>query len=225
MRISLSDIGKRFNREWIFRHCNYTFEPGGTYAITGPNGSGKSTLLQIIGGALVPSEGSLEWVLSPNGKSHGPTGPTNTNAFLPVAADEIFAHLSLAAPYLEVIEEMTLLEFLAFHQDFKPWLPGINTGQIIDMVGLSSSRHKQIRNFSSGMKQRVKLAQAFFSDTAVLLLDEPCTNFDQAVYALYRKLVADYAYSRLLIVGSNDPQEYDFCGEVLSIKGGTLIGR
>lgn len=205
MKISLSDIGKRFNREWIFRHCTFTFEPGGKYAITGPNGSGKSTLLQIVAGALIPSEGVMDWSVGKNGSPIIP-------------ADEVFSKMALAAPYLEVIEEMTLLEFLHFHQDFKPWIAGTHPDMIIDAVGLSSSRHKQIRNFSSGMKQRVKLAQAFFSDTPVLLLDEPCTNFDQAGFKLYKDLVSTYARDRLLIVSSNDPAEYDFCTEVMSIS-------
>jgi ABC-type multidrug transport system ATPase subunit len=208
MRISLSDIGKRFNREWIFRHCTYTFEPGGTYAITGPNGSGKSTLLQIIAGALVPSEGILEWAAP--------------DAAAPVDPDAVYSHMALGAPYLEVIEEMTLTEFLTFHQDFKPWIPGMDVPGIIDIIGLGGSRHKQIQNFSSGMKQRVRLAQALFSNTPVLLLDEPCTNFDQAGYELYRRLIAVYAEGRTVIVSSNDPQEYDFCRELLlmeSFKG------
>jgi ABC-type multidrug transport system ATPase subunit len=208
MRISLSDIGKRFNREWIFRHCTYTFEPGGTYAITGPNGSGKSTLLQIIAGALVPSEGILEWA-APCARPGTPEAP--------IDPDAVYAHMALTAPYLEVIEEMTLTEFLTFHQDFKPWIPDMDVPGIIDIIGLDASRHKQIHNFSSGMKQRVRLAQALFSHTPVLLLDEPCTNFDQAGYELYRRLIAEYAHSRTVIVSSNDPEEYAFCREILPI--------
>jgi len=61
MKITLSDAGKRFNREWIFRHFDYSFFSSNAYAITGPNGSGKSTLLQFIAGALMPSEGRLTY--------------------------------------------------------------------------------------------------------------------------------------------------------------------
>ncbi len=61
MTISLSDTGKRFNRDWIFRHFTYTFQSGNSYAITGPNGSGKSTLLQVISGALLASEGNIHY--------------------------------------------------------------------------------------------------------------------------------------------------------------------
>ena len=108
-----------------------------------------------------------------------------------VDPDAVYAHMSLATPYLEVIEEMTLTEFLTFHQDFKPWIPGIDVPGIIDIIDLEASRDKQIRYFSSGMKQRVKLAQAIFSDTPVLLLDEPCTNFDEEGYELYHRLIGN----------------------------------
>ena len=212
MKISLSDIGKRFNRDWIFRHCSYTFEQGVAYAITGPNGSGKSTLLQIIGGSLIPSEGALSWQ-----ESMG-NGPAAADGPLPIEPDKVYAYMSIAAPYLEVIEEMTLPEFLSFHAGFKTWVPGVSTRDIIAQIGLGAYPDKQIRYFSSGMKQRVKLAQAIFSDTPLLLLDEPCTNLDKEGYELYHRLIATYAKDRLVIVSSNDPDEYDFCGKVLAVS-------
>jgi ABC-type multidrug transport system ATPase subunit len=201
MTISLSDAGKRFNREWIFRHFSYTFLSGNSYAITGPNGSGKSTLLQAICGALMLSEGTLQY----------------RKADKPVPEEYTYRQVSICAPYLEVIEEMTVTELLRFHQQFKPFLPGLDTQKIITLLGLEQAADKQIRFYSSGMKQRVKLAQAIFSDTPVLLLDEPCTNLDTTGYVLYHQLINDYGKDRLVIVSSNDPQEYDFCGEVLRI--------
>ena len=67
------------------------------------------------------------------------------------------------------------------------------------------------------MKQRVKLAQAIFSDTPVVLLDEPCTNLDSDGIALYRQLIEDHCPGRMVIVSSNDVQEYDFCENILNI--------
>ena len=99
-----------------------------------------------------------------------------------IAHEEIYSHVSICAPYLEVVEEMTLKEFLDFHHGFKPFLPGINTDSIIATLSLEKAANKQIRYYSSGMKQRVKLAQCIFSDTAIVLLDEPCTNLDSAGY-------------------------------------------
>jgi ABC-type multidrug transport system ATPase subunit len=207
MTISLSDAGKRFNRDWIFRHFNYTFITGNSYAIVGPNGSGKSTLLQVISGAVGLSEGKLG-VLNRE-PSTGSEQPENT--------EDIYQYVAIAAPYLEVIEEMTVTEFLAFHQTFKTLLPAVSTKEIIDVVGLTNAAHKQIRYYSSGMKQRVKLAQAIFSDVPVILLDEPCTNLDSSGIALYQQLINTYCRNRLVIVSSNDEAEYGFCNEQVNM--------
>jgi len=201
MKIILSDAGKRFNREWVFRHFNYQFLSSGAYAITGPNGSGKSTLLQFIAGALMPSEGKIVYY-NLNGEQQS----------------DFFSMLSISAPYLETIEEMTASEFLKFHQKFKPLISSLNVLQILERVGLKDAADKQIRYYSSGMKQRLKLAQAFFSDTALLLLDEPTTNLDGSGISMYHELVRDFARDRLLIVSSNDPMEYSFCQTVLDMK-------
>jgi len=208
MTISLSDAGKRFNRDWIFRHLTYTFEAGKSYAITGPNGSGKSTLLQSIGGALHLNEGNVQYL------SAGQAG-SMLNVQCP--NDEQFRYVSLCAPYLEVIEEMTVKEFLEFHSQFKSFLPPVSINEIIAIVGLEKAMNKQIRFYSSGMKQRVKLAQCIFSDVPVILLDEPCTNLDAEGVALYQKLINDYCSNRLVLVSSNDEVEFSFCKERLSI--------
>jgi ABC-type multidrug transport system ATPase subunit len=117
----------------------------------------------------------------------------------------------MCAPYLELIEEMTATELLDFHVQFKPFLVGIDTSAALAMVGLATARNKQIRYFSSGMKQRLKLAQAFFSDTPVLLLDEPCTNLDKEGITVYRSLLDNYTKERIVIISSNDPAEYTTC--------------
>lgn len=201
MTISLSDAGKRFNRDWIFRHFNYQFEAGQSYAITGPNGSGKSTLLQVLGGSMMLSEGTGQWTIDN----------------LQLANEHVYRHISICAPYLELIEEMTLREFLDFHHGFKPFLTGITIDTIIVTIGLEKAANKQIRYYSSGMKQRVKLAQCIFSDTAVVLLDEPCTNLDTEGIKLYHQLVQNHCSKRLIIVSSNDEVEYSFCREKISI--------
>jgi ABC-type multidrug transport system ATPase subunit len=201
MKITLTDAGKRFNRDWIFRHLNYEFLPRQHYAITGPNGSGKSTLLQLIAGAIGISEGAVRYTASD----------------LEIPPDQAYLHLSLSAPYLDLIEEMTATEFLQFHSSFKPFLPSHPITTILDAVGLAGAAQKQIRFFSSGMKQRLKLAQALFTDTPIILLDEPSTNLDSEGIALYQRLIRQYSGDRLVIVSSNDPQEYEFCEKIIDI--------
>ena len=203
MTILLSNAGKRYNRDWIFRHLTYTFTSGNSYAIIGPNGSGKSTLLQAIAGAIALSEGILS-----------SEGDNSTNAVTP---ENLYQYIAIAAPYLEVIEEMTATEFLHFHKTFKPLLAGISIKEIIALMGLANASNKQIRYYSSGMKQRVKLAQAIFSDVPVILLDEPSTNLDNVGIDLYQKLIQTYCKNKLVVVSSNDEAEYGFCREKLSI--------
>lgn len=199
MQISLTNTGKRYNREWIFRHFDYEFLPGKKYAITGSNGSGKSTLLQVIAGALTHNEGTIDMKL--NGK--------------PVAEENCFQHISIAAPYLELIEEMTANEFLSFHHQFKTLT--FSKGEILSTINLEKAANKQIRYYSSGMKQRLKLAQAFFCTAPVLLLDEPTTNLDADGISLYLQLINNYTQNKLVIISSNDRQEYNFCEEVIAI--------
>ena len=202
MTICLSDAGKRFNRDWIFRHFNYTFEAGQSYAITGPNGSGKSTLLQALSGGMYINEGKIEYRISNKERKN----------------EEVYRDVSICAPYLEVVEEMTLKEFFTFHHGFKPFLAGVTADSIITAIGLEKAVNKQIRFYSSGMKQRVKLAQCIFSDTAIVLLDEPCTNLDAAGIELYHSLIADYCKDRLVVVSSNDEVEYKFCNQKIDIS-------
>ncbi len=202
MKVSLTDAGKRFNRDWIFRHLTYTFEEGQSYAIIGPNGSGKSTLLQALSGAMQLSEGNIQYSINN----------------IQCANEEIFNKVSICAPYLEVVEEMTLKEFLHFHEGFKPFLPEFSIEKIISVVGLEKAVDKQIRYYSSGMKQRVRLAQAIFSDVPVVLLDEPCTNLDAAGISLYHQLINDHSKKRLIVVSSNDEVEYGFCKERITIS-------
>lgn len=199
--ITLEDIGRRFNRDWIFKGINYTFSSGNIYAILGPNGSGKSTLLQVLNGSLTPSKGKIYFVFDEK----------------PIAAEEVYRHLSMAAPYMELIEEFTLSEMVDFHFKFKPFKPGIDKSLLIDLLALHKSSHKAIRYFSSGMKQRLKLALAFCSDTPVLMLDEPTSNLDSQGVDWYLSLVQKFAEDRLTIICSNQPHEYSFCNEQLSI--------
>jgi ABC-type multidrug transport system ATPase subunit len=195
--IRLQKAGKRFNKDWIFKDLDYSFTMGEHYALIGNNGSGKSTLLQIISGYANLSKGTIDW------------GEYDTN--------NIFQQISLAAPYLELVEEFTTIEQCLFHDKFKPLRKDLSIEQVIEMIGLKSARNKQIRYFSSGMKQRLKLALAIFSECPILLLDEPCSNLDKEGYVLYHELVQKYAKHKLIIVGSNDTQEYDFCTKHINL--------
>ncbi len=203
MEVRLENTGRKFNNEWIFRNINYTFESGSAYAVLGRNGSGKSTLLQVIAGNLLPSAGKVFY--SWNGNV--------------ISEHHIFRHLALVAPYQELIEEFTLDEMLTFHFRFKSLSDGFTIRRIKDILSLGNVRRKPIRQFSSGMKQRVKLACALFSDAPLLLLDEPTNNLDQAGTDWYLNMVSEYSKSRTVIICSNLYQvESGFCKATISIE-------
>lgn len=107
---------------------------------------------------------------------------------------------------------------LQFHQQFKPFLPDMTLSDIMASVELEQSAHKQIQYFSSGMKQRAKLAQAIFSRAPLLLLDEPCTNLDEAGVNLYHGLMEKYTRDKLVVVSSNDLKEYEQCQTYLQMN-------
>ena len=201
MQIVLDKIGRRFNRDWIFQHVSYTFNSGQSYAILGPNGSGKSTLLQIIAGNLTSSSGSISYL-------------KNAEA---LDVELIYSQLSLAAPYLELIEEFTLQEIADFHFHFKRYRTGMDSKAFLELLALKNAQYKLIKNFSSGMKQRVKLALAFCSDTPILLLDEPTANLDQQGIDWYLSLIERFSMNRLVIVCSNQEYEYQFCTQTLNV--------
>lgn len=201
MQITLNNLGRRFNKEWIFRNIDFTFELGQKYALLGPNGSGKSTLLSVLLGNLTPSEGQILY-------------QNNNTEVLP---EEIYKHISLAAPYLDLVEEFTLQETIDFHFQFKSYLPGFNAAAVLDLLALSKAEDKPLKYFSSGMKQRTKLALAFCADTAILALDEPTSNLDTQGINWYLDLVSRFSNKRLVLVGSNQENEYSFCPHKLNI--------
>lgn len=203
MQIHLTAAAKRFNKEWIFSNLDFSFTTGQHYALIGNNGSGKSTLLQIIAGYIGLTKGQISWV-DADGKA--------------IDSTKVYQHISIASPYLELVEELTALEQIAFHQQFKSIHSALKPIEILEKIGLQKAAEKQIRNFSSGMKQRLKLALAIFDQSPILLLDEPCSNLDQEGIQTYHHLMQTYAMHKLVIVASNDTQEYHFCDQQLSLS-------
>jgi len=202
LTLSTIQLAKRYNREWIFKNLDYTFQSGKTYAITGPNGSGKSTLMQVLWGQLPQSSGTISY--SQSGKN--------------IPVEEIFMQIVIAAPYMDLIEELTLTEHLAFHFKLRKPRPGYSVDSIIEKLYMTDSRDKQIANFSSGMKQRLKLGLAFFTDAQLIFLDEPGTNLDEQALAWYSENLKNAVLeNKLTFIASNQKNEYPDEAEVISL--------
>jgi ABC-type multidrug transport system ATPase subunit len=202
LNITLKNIGKRFQKEWIFQGIDVTFEKDDKVAILGGNGSGKSTLLQILSGYLTPSEGSVSWI-----NRNGPIGVAN-----------VFSNVSLATPYMALYDEFTLKENFEFFISFKQ-LKGIRkASEFAEEIDLSQALNKPLKEFSSGMRQRVKLGLAIIADTDFLLLDEPSSHLDANAIKWYNDLVIKYAENRIVFVASNkEESEIPFCNKRIEI--------
>ncbi len=203
MEVTLTNVTKVFGREVIFRNVDRTLASGSRTAILGPNGSGKSTLLQLIAGAVTPTTGTI---------GHA----TNGRA---IAEEEVYRYVSIASPYLGLYEDLSLSQVINTHAGFKPLRAGLSTSDVAHIAYLQHALEKPIVHFSSGMKQRLKLALAILSDTPLLLLDEPASNLDADAIGWYRELLAHHLTTRTLVIASNrQPLEHDACGEVIEME-------
>ena len=201
LKLSLQDVSKAYINQWIIKDYSLEWEQGQSYAITGPNGAGKSTLTALLMGLTLPTKGTVEYTL--DGKKLDP--------------EYWYQYLTLAAPYQELIEEYTLQELLQFHFQFKKPVNGMKPKEIMEAMYLEDARNKQVRFFSSGMKQRLKLGLAFFSESHALFLDEPTSNLDERAKGWYHDQLKKVSKNRLLVIASNEPEEYKMCHQSVTL--------
>lgn len=201
--VTLSGIGKKFNRRWIFRNVNLQLQRGDRLAINGNNGSGKSTLLKLISGYLTPAEGTILW----------------KSALNPLPTNRVASHLSCAAPYLDLIERFSLKENIDFFCRMKPLYRGVTREEMLEITGLSYATSTPVQHLSSGMKQRLKLTLALLADTELLLLDEPLSNLDENGYRWYRDLCERFFRDRIVVICSNRvPGETEMCQRTMVME-------
>lgn len=202
-QIVVKDLGKRFQKKWIFKDLNNTFVRNSSYAISGPNGAGKSTLLRILSAYLTPSKGEINF-LDKRRKA--------------IAIDEVYKSVSYSAPYISLIDRFTLEENIELFSKFRSFQAGLKTSDIVELLNLGKLQGKELRFYSSGMMQRVKLAMSICSKSDILILDEPTTNLDAQGADWYRDLIQKYGKKdRILIIASNVEADFDFCDVGLNI--------
>ncbi|HEX8040338.1 MAG TPA: ATP-binding cassette domain-containing protein [Chryseosolibacter sp.] len=201
LTIAVNDLSKRFNREWIFRELSLEFAAGLTYAITGPNGSGKSTLLQVVWGQVPQTSGTIIY----------------KKGALDVPLEQAFRYVSIAAPYMDLIDEFTLMEMLNFHFKLKKIRSGFSIGQLLQIMYLENAADKQLVNFSSGMRQRLKLGLALYTEADAYFLDEPGTNLDRRAFGWYIDELSKLPKRSIVFIASNEPEEYPQDAVILNL--------
>ncbi len=201
MKIIATGIEKKFRKEWIFKNIHETFSAGNSYAIVGPNGTGKSTLLKILAQFSLPTSGKVEFM-----HSDGSVIPS----------DLAHQYVAYAAPYVDVIEEFTLSELLSFLQklDFIP--ENVSLDSFEKYMELSPGRSKLIKNYSSGMRQKIKLACALLSPRPILCLDEPTSNLDDQAKQWFIAKLAENS-TKLIFIASNEAREIGVCEHELAL--------
>ncbi len=202
IQIKIDKVSQKFEKQWIFRNISYLFEQNKSYAITGKNGSGKSTLLSVLSGYQTPTEGKIDYFEDKK----------------KIEVDNVYQQISIVAPYISLIEEYSLIEMLKFHFSFAKIKENETIESIIDFVYLQDNKNKIIRNFSSGMKQRLKLGIAIFTEKPILMLDEPTVNLDRAGIDWYLNKILPLCTNKLTIICSNQAQEYAHCNDIININ-------
>jgi len=202
-RLLLNQVSKRFQTNWVFKSIDLELSAGESLFINGPNGSGKSTLLKIVSGWVSPNEGSIKYYLKEN----------------EILVDNVFEYISISAPYLELVEELSLTELLKFHQSFKRLSINTTVNEFSDAIEIEHQINKPIKSYSSGMKQRVKLGLTLFSNSSLILLDEPISNLDKDGILWYKKNIETILKNRIIIVCSNDiKDEHFFCTKKINLS-------
>lgn len=201
MHIRASGLGRRFHYQWVFRGLNLDVPPGSRVCIIGPNGGGKSTLLRMLAGQLTPTEGELNW--SRAGKPLGP--------------EKLYQHISWTSPGIEVYPELTLEAFYKMHFGLKTNRLAGGIEAAIEAINLKPHRRKELRHFSSGMLQRAKLGLALFSESDVVLLDEPTSFMDEQNVAFALQLIEQHLGNRTLLLASNLPREMGLAEQQIEV--------
>ncbi len=182
---------------------------GGTsLAVTGANGTGKSTLLQIAAGLITPWRGSARLSVG---------GTTVDDEDLPLRC-------ALVAPYFNVYDGLTVRENLDFIRKARGEARDNNRIEhFVEEVGLGRRIDDFVSTFSSGMKQRVKLAVALMARPDVLLLDEPSSNLDEAGREVIRSAMRNHMDGGgIVLLATNEDDEARLCDEEFRVDGQVL---
>jgi len=181
-------VGHRFERRALFAGLTATFGPGDVVAVLGANGAGKSTLLKITAGLVRPTSGAVELRMGDRALSSA----------------EHRAQVGYAAPDTLPYRPLTVGENLAFFAKLHGVTP---EPDLLDRLGLADRVDQCVAELSSGYVQRVRLALALLHRPALLLLDEPGANLDDAGHQIVAETVARQRSRGVCLIAANDPRD------------------
>lgn len=206
VRVEFDGLGKRFDLRVVFSGVSGRALPGEVLVVTGPNGSGKSTLVTILCGLLRPSRGEVRYIVG-------------EDELVPRSAWR--RHLGIVAPAMSLYEELDALENLEFFALVRGMRESsARCRECLEIVGLDPGRKTPVGGFSTGMRQRLKIAQAILHDPAVLFLDEPGSNLDPAGQDWLETMVTgERERGTTIILATNDRREMEWGGRRVALSG------
>lgn len=195
MNLKAQSIEKYFGEKLIFKGINFSIHRGQSLAITGPNGSGKTTLIRILCGLIRPSGGRVIYEIG---------GEV-------VNGHHIYRYIGLVGPYLELYEELTAFENLSFFAKMRNLKEShVIIMDLIERIGLSGREKDPVKNYSSGMRQRLKYAFALLHQPQVLILDEPTSNLDAEGSSMVYDIMKEQKKKKILILATNDESDLKY---------------
>lgn len=207
MRLVADKLCRSFGPRRVFGPLSFATEPGRVLGVAGANGSGKTTLVKVLAGLLRPSSGSVRL------EDAGRTGSR-------IGVREAAGAIGWCAPDLSLYGELTPAENLEFFARVAGRLPTREElEERVASVGLDPRRLRSIRTrfLSTGQRQRLKLAYSVLSSPAVLLLDEPGSNLDEAGHRAVAAIVAEQRRRGSVVLATNDPAELALADERVTL--------
>ncbi|MFC3746640.1 ATP-binding cassette domain-containing protein [Paenibacillus sp. GCM10012306] len=210
MRLVIEDIVKQFGDKQVLQEAGFTFEKGKIYGLLGRNGAGKTTLFNCLSGEIATEGGQM--LLEDNGHIRKLSGQDVGYVY--------------SLPILP--EFLTGYEFVKFFMD-------INRDKLqmdkridhyFDIMSMTmEDRHRLIKNYSHGMKNKLQMLLFLMTKPPVILLDEPLTSFDVIVALEMKNMLREMKRDHILIFSTHILQlASDLCDELVLLNNGKLSG-
>ena len=208
MELQLTDIRKKFGEKEVLKGCDFTFQQGKIYGLLGRNGAGKTTLFNCLTDEVPPDGGQAELLLPDGGR----------RALTPGDVGYVFS-----TPILP--DFLTGYEFIRFYMDTCA-VPagGRSIDEYFDMVQIApEDRHRLIKGYSHGMKNKVQMLCFLIARPPVILLDEPLTSFDVVVALEIKQLLREIKQDHVIVFSTHILQlATDLCDEIVVLHDGRL---
>lgn len=221
MKLILNEMKKSFGSKEVLKDVSFTFEEGKIYGLLGRNGAGKTTLFNCLSEDIRPDAGTAAL----DGVTDGDRplrSADATDKSRPLRSADVGYVLSM--PILP--EFLTGYEFVKFFLEVNApeAARAISPDQWLDRVGIDKEdKHRLIKGYSHGMKNKLQMLGCFIASPPVILLDEPLTSLDVVAALEIKKMLYQIKKGRVLIFSTHILQlATDMCDEIVVLHDGRL---